>query len=160
MKHDGKHNEVKMEASKNGKATVSAHTTFPTSGLYKLWAQFQRGGRVITASFVVRVAEGDKAETDKKEKGKENSSGAIKITVSNSGYEPSAIKVENGKPVKLAFYRKDKENCGDEIVLASLNIRKKLPVGQTVTVELTPKEAGEVTFACGMDMLRGKLIVQ
>ena len=36
---------------------VSAHTSFPRAGLYKIWAQFQRGGRVITVPFVVRVAE-------------------------------------------------------------------------------------------------------
>ena len=42
-------------------ATVSAHTTFPRAGLYKVWAQFQRGGRVITVPFVVRVANGEQA---------------------------------------------------------------------------------------------------
>ena len=36
--------------------TVSAHTTFPDAGLYKLWAQFQRNGQVIVVPFVVRVA--------------------------------------------------------------------------------------------------------
>ena len=30
-------------------------TNFPTSGLYKLWAQFQQSGRVITLPFVLRV---------------------------------------------------------------------------------------------------------
>lgn len=40
------------------KVTVSAHTTFPDAGMYKLWAQFQRGGRVITVPFVVRVTSG------------------------------------------------------------------------------------------------------
>lgn len=34
---------------------VSAHTSFPRAGLYKLWAQFQRNGRVMTAAFVVRA---------------------------------------------------------------------------------------------------------
>lgn len=36
---------------------VGAHTMFPRAGLYKVWAQFQRGGRVITVSFVVRVGQ-------------------------------------------------------------------------------------------------------
>jgi len=36
--------------------TISAHTAFPEAGLYKLWAQFQRGGQVITVPFVIRVA--------------------------------------------------------------------------------------------------------
>jgi len=34
-----------------------------------------------------------------------------------------------------------------------------LAVGETVVVEFTPTEAGEIAFACGMDMLRGKVIV-
>jgi hypothetical protein len=37
---------------------ISAHTSFPRPGLYKVWAQFQRSGRVITVPFVVRVAAG------------------------------------------------------------------------------------------------------
>jgi hypothetical protein len=36
---------------------ISAHTSFPRAGLYKLWAQFQRDGRVITVPFVVRIGE-------------------------------------------------------------------------------------------------------
>jgi len=34
---------------------VKFNVTFPRPGLFKLWVQFQRGGRVITAPFVVRV---------------------------------------------------------------------------------------------------------
>jgi hypothetical protein len=36
---------------------ISAHTSFPRAGLYKLWAQLQRDGRVITVPFVVRIGE-------------------------------------------------------------------------------------------------------
>lgn len=35
--------------------TVRFVTRFPKPGLFKAWAQFQRGGKVITADFVVRV---------------------------------------------------------------------------------------------------------
>jgi Cu+-exporting ATPase len=34
---------------------VGFHYTFPGAGLYKLWGQFSRGGRVITVPFVVEV---------------------------------------------------------------------------------------------------------
>jgi hypothetical protein len=34
-------------------------TTFPKSGVYKIWGQFQRDGRVFTASFVVHVPQTD-----------------------------------------------------------------------------------------------------
>lgn len=36
-------------------AQVAFHTEFPAAGLYKMWAQFQRGGKVITVPFVVIV---------------------------------------------------------------------------------------------------------
>jgi len=36
---------------------ISAHTSFPRAGLYKIWAQLQRDGQVITVPFVIRVAE-------------------------------------------------------------------------------------------------------
>jgi len=44
------------ESPKAKSNEVAAHTVFPRAGLYKLWAQFQRGGRVITVPFVLRVA--------------------------------------------------------------------------------------------------------
>ncbi|MGG6264354.1 hypothetical protein ACQ4M3_00250 [Leptolyngbya sp. AN03gr2] len=44
-------------ASHSSASQISAHTRFPRAGLYKIWAQFQRHGQVITVSFVVRVAE-------------------------------------------------------------------------------------------------------
>lgn len=134
---------------------VSAHTAFPRAGLYKLWAQFQRGGKVISVPFVVNVPAG----SAKQVKAVNVPAGATKITVSSNGYEPSSIPVVKGQPVKLAFYRADSENCGGEVVFTKQKIRKKLPVGETVLVEFTPTEAGEIAFACGMDMLRGKLVV-
>ncbi|MGI9107181.1 MAG: cupredoxin domain-containing protein [Pyrinomonadaceae bacterium] len=143
---------------------VSAHTSFPRPGLYKVWAQFQRGGRVSTVPFVVRVA----AEATESEKGVSVAEGnasqsvsadAIKVTVSEKGYEPSRIEVKKGQPVKLAFYRKDANNCGGEVVFPATKMRRKLPVGKTTVVELTPQNSGELAFTCGMGMMRGALVV-
>jgi hypothetical protein len=41
---------------------VAFGVVFPDAGIYKLWVQVQRGGRVATAPFVIRVEERDKAE--------------------------------------------------------------------------------------------------
>lgn len=165
-KGDTKHSEMQhgnmkqggMQMDKDGavnKPTVSAHTTFPRAGLFKLWAQFQRNGKVITVPFVVRVGEG---ETKTADSGNVPSD-AVKITVSQNGYEPSEIKVTKGQTTKLAFYRADAKNCGGEVIFPSLKIKKSLPVGKTVIVEIKPEKTGELTFACGMDMIKGKLIV-
>lgn len=83
----------------------------------------------------------------------------IKITVSTS-YEPKSIAVKKNQPVKLEFYRKDDKNCGGEVVFPKLGIKRELAVGETVTVEFTPQESGEIAFTCGMDMMRGKILVQ
>jgi plastocyanin len=154
----GAHGGHKTMTTKAAAApTVSAHTAFPQTGLYKLWAQFQRNGQIITVPFTVRVGEGA-APVAKKDAAVP--AGAIKITVSQEGYTPESVTVKAGQPVKLAFTRQDANNCGGEVVFPKLNIRQKLPVGKTVLVELTPQEAGELTFACGMNMYRGKVIVQ
>jgi hypothetical protein len=44
-----------LEAVGAGVSAVSAHTTFPAAGLYKLWVQLQRRGRVVTVPYVLRV---------------------------------------------------------------------------------------------------------
>jgi len=151
-----KHSTMEGETKKTSASEVSAHTAFPRSGFYKVWAQFQRGGQVITVPFVVNVGGSEqKAEV----KTANIPEGAIKVTVSASGYEPSSIPLKKGQPVKLAFYRADANNCGGEVAFSKQNIKKKLPVGETVLIEFTPTEAGEIAFACGMDMMRGKLVV-
>lgn len=85
---------------------------------------------------------------------------AIKVTVSKDGYSPAKLTVKAGQPVKLAFTRTDEENCGGTVVFPKLKISAKLPVGQTVLVELPAQEKGELSFACGMNMLKGTLIVE
>ena len=150
-----KHSTMEGVVTKPSASEVAAHTAFPRAGLYKVWAQFQRGGKVITVPFVVNSAVGaQKADV----KAANVPAGAVQITVSGDGYEPASIPVKKGQPVKLAFYRADADNCGGEVVFSKQNIRKKLPVGETVLVEFTPDAAGDIAFTCGMEMYKGKLV--
>lgn len=136
---------------------VSAHTSFPRSGLYKIWAQFQRGGQVVTVPFVVDIAAGEqRAELNPADV----PAGATLIKLSGDGYEPASVTVNKGEPVRLAFYRADADNCGGEVEFPSRKIKKKLPVGKPVVVEFTPETTGEIAFACGMGMYKGKVVVQ
>lgn len=151
------HSTMEGTAVKPSASEVAAHTSFPRSGLYKIWAQFQRGGQVITVPFVVNIAAGEqKAAMDPADV----PAGATVIKLSVNGYEPASVTVNKGQPVKLAFYRADADNCGGEVVFAAQKITKKLPVGKLVVVEFTPRTTGEIAFACGMGMYAGKLIVQ
>lgn len=149
------HSAKEGEPKKIGESEVSAHTTFPGAGFYKLWAQFQRNGKVINVPFIVNVPAGKTEQV----KAADVPAGYTKITVSEKGFEPESMNTKKGEKVLLAFYRADADNCGGEVVFAKQNIKKTLPVGETVLVEFTPAAAGNIAFACGMNMLKGKLVV-
>jgi RND family efflux transporter MFP subunit len=85
---------------------------------------------------------------------------AVTVTLTEKGYQPETFKLRQGVPARVTFVRKVEATCGTEIVLAEYNIKRELPFNQPVTVEFTPSKSGAFKFACGMDMLRGKILVQ
>jgi plastocyanin domain-containing protein len=76
------------------------------------------------------------------------------------GYSPDVIVVKKGVPVRLNFYRDETSSCSENVVFGDFGIARDLPAYQTTAIEFTPERAGEFTFACSMNMLRGKLIVE
>jgi plastocyanin domain-containing protein len=84
----------------------------------------------------------------------------VDIKISGGEYQPASITVAKGQPVRLNFTRDEKPTCGDVVVFPALNIRKEIPVNQVVSVDLNPTEAGELKFTCGMDMMKGAVVVQ
>lgn len=82
----------------------------------------------------------------------------IEIIV-DGGYRPDRVDVTEGESVRLRFVRRDYSSCTREVVFPSLGIRRELPTNQPVTIELPSLKAGEVEFRCGMNMIRGKIIV-
>jgi plastocyanin domain-containing protein len=83
----------------------------------------------------------------------------VKVTV-KGGYSPDVIAVKQGIPVRLDFYRDETASCSEEVVFGDFGISRHLPAFKTTPIEFTPDKAGEFTFACGMNMMRGKLIVE
>lgn len=86
--------------------------------------------------------------------------GAVLVNVSMVGFDPATIEAKVGQPIRLAFYRPNAQNCASQVVFPTLGIKKELPPGQTTVVEITPPTSGPLAFACGMNMLKGKLIVR
>ncbi len=76
------------------------------------------------------------------------------------GYTPDTIVVQAGKPVRLQFYRDETADCSERVVFEKFKIDEMLPAFQTTTVEFTPAEPGEYPFRCGMNMLKGLLVVE
>lgn len=84
---------------------------------------------------------------------------SIDITV-DGGYMPQVIKVKKDRTTKLRLTRKDPSTCLEEFILSDFKIKKYLPLGKTVEVEITPDKEGEYAFHCGMNMFHGKVIVK
>ena len=83
----------------------------------------------------------------------------IKVTV-KGGYSPDVIVVRQGGPVRLDFYRDETASCSEDVVFADFGISRHLPAFKTTPVEFVPEKRGEFTFTCGMNMMRGKLVVE
>lgn len=83
----------------------------------------------------------------------------IKVTV-KGGYSPDVIAVKRGVPVRLDFYRDETSSCSEQVIFSDFKIARMLPAFKTTPVEFTPDRTGEFTFTCGMNMMRGKLIVE
>jgi plastocyanin domain-containing protein len=76
------------------------------------------------------------------------------------GYTPDTIVVQAGKPVRLQFYRDETADCSERVVFERFGIDQQLPPFQTTAVEFTPDTPGEFPFRCGMNMLKGLLVVE
>jgi RND family efflux transporter MFP subunit len=85
---------------------------------------------------------------------------SAKIVVTEHGFEPANVALRAGKPARLTFLRTTDKTCGTEVVFPSLNIKRALPLNEPVQVDFTPAKAGDIAFACGMNMLRGMMAVQ
>ena len=138
-------------------AVIRTLTSFPRPGLYKLWAQFQRGSQVITQPFVLQV---DAAQPTSATAAVAIPAHALRLEIGPQGYEPAKWTIAAGKPVTLAITTHQRPSCASRIVFPSLGLTRELPLNGTVVIELPALPAGELSFGCGMGMYKGVFVVQ
>jgi len=83
----------------------------------------------------------------------------IEIKV-KGGYDPDAVVVKRGTPVRLLFRREESSLCSEMVIFEKIGRSARLPEGETVAIEFTPDQPGEIPFQCQMGMLRGKVVVE
>jgi cobalt-zinc-cadmium efflux system membrane fusion protein len=83
-----------------------------------------------------------------------------RVVVNESGFEPARLRLRAGAPARITFVRTTDKTCATEVVFPSLDIKRALPLNEPVNVEFTPRQAGEIAFACGMNMLKGTVVVE
>jgi plastocyanin domain-containing protein len=87
----------------------------------------------------------------------------IEITVTEEGFRPERVTVARGEPVTLAFTRTTDETCATEVIIQlgpTDAVDQPLPLHQRVLVDATFATSGDVTYACGMDMVTGVITVK
>src|SRR5215475_8382957 len=83
----------------------------------------------------------------------------VKVILGAEGYQPASFNLKQGVPARIEFVRQVEGSCGKEIVIPEYDVKRELPLNKSVVVEFTPDKAGEYVFTCGMNMLRGKIVV-
>jgi RND family efflux transporter MFP subunit len=85
---------------------------------------------------------------------------SAKIVVNEQGFAPAKVSLRAGTPARLTFVRTTEKTCATEVVFPSLKVKRALPLNEPVMIELTPSKTGDIAFVCGMNMLKGVVVVQ
>lgn len=113
--------------------------------------------KIIAASITVAVLAGSTVFAQSVHKPRKTQ--RIVVNLTENGYRPSSFRLQKGVGARVTFIRKTNATCGQEIVIPAYGVRRDLPLNQRVTVSFMPRQTGTFNFTCGMDMLRGKIIV-
>ena len=93
--------------------------------------------------------------------GKPGEPRTLALSVTEKGYEPSPVTLQQGQPVKLVLTRTTEQTCATEIVLDEYNINTPLPLNQPVEVAFTPTKTGKLVYGCAMGkMISGVFMVE
>ncbi len=86
----------------------------------------------------------------------------LQVAVTDKGFEPDKLEVKKGQPVELVFTRTTDQTCIKEVILdtGSAKIQKPLPLNKPVTFKTKFAKAGDLKYACNMNMFSGTIKVQ
>lgn len=83
-----------------------------------------------------------------------------RIEITEQGFAPGIVHLKRSVPVRVTFIRRTDATCATSIVVAEYGFNRPLPLNQPVVFSFTPKRSGIIGFACGMNMMQGKMIVR
>lgn len=85
---------------------------------------------------------------------------AIRVSVDGNGFSPANFDLQKGVSTTITFVRTTDATCATSVVWPDFKINKQLPLNQPVSFQITPQKSGTSGFACGMNMLKGSVIVR
>ncbi len=122
----------------------------------------RRSFAILTAVFLMAFAAGCSPKNSSTSDAGSPADGAtrVEITIDSTGFNPPTIQATAGQPLTLVFTRVTDQTCATSIKVPSQNITKVIPLNTPTEVSLAAMEKGDVSFACGMDMVTGVINVQ
>ncbi len=87
-------------------------------------------------------------------------SGRVAIRADDKGFTPSSITLAKDKPATLVFTRTTDDTCAKQVVFPDLNLKKDLPLNTPVDVDVPTSAPRTLSFACGMNMFKGSVVVK
>ena len=111
--------------------------------------------RVNPSAAAAPVARSVDTAQDRQRQGAE----APTVKITERGFEPDRVAVPRGASAAVTFVRTTDATCAKEVAIPSMNIRRALPMNQPVTIAVKA-DSGDIAFVCGMNMLKGTIVVQ
>jgi Cu+-exporting ATPase len=112
-------------------------------------------GAVVLLALLSWFFFGPRSATQARDDGTEQS---IDIIV-KGGYSPNTIRATVGVPLRITFDRQESGSCTEKVLIPAYRIAADLPANRRTTIVITPDRPGTYEFACGMNMVHGKLII-
>lgn len=75
-------------------------------------------------------------------------------------YSPGTVKLVAGRPADLRFWRPSNSACTRRLVVDGLHISTTLKSFGITDVRFTPRRAGHFAMHCGMEHLKGQVVVE
>jgi RND family efflux transporter MFP subunit len=82
------------------------------------------------------------------------------VAITPQGFEPDRITINRNVPVELRFTRQTDATCAKAVSIPALKLKQDLPLNVGVVVSIPPQAKGEIEFVCGMNMLKGTVVVR
>ena len=89
-----------------------------------------------------------------------NDSKQTATVVVDGGYKPQVVELKQGVSAEVVFDRKDPSGCLAQVVFPDFGVQADLPLGERYSIDIDTSKAGEYTYACGMNMFHGKVVVK
>lgn len=83
----------------------------------------------------------------------------VKKVVVDGGYKPDVIHLKQDIPAKIKFKTGQNIGCLNELVFKELDQKYELEKSAVKVIDIPTDQAGELNFACGMDMFHGKVVI-